>query len=177
MTMRLIETKTLPSTAASIEFTEIPQDGTDLVVLISGRSSRSGQVRDELFVGFNNNTSGYTLLALRGDGSTTSSNTNGSSTYFGRMDMPAASATSNTFSNISVYIPNYAGSTNKSISGDSVMENNATESWQQIVAGLWSNTAAITSIQLKPEVANFEAATTISLYKITKGTDGTTVVS
>jgi hypothetical protein len=177
MTMTLIESKVLSSAAASIEFTSIPQDGTDLVLLISGRSSRSGQIRDELFVGFNNNTSGYTLRALRGNGSTTDSNTNGSSTYFGRMDMPAASATSNTFSNISVYIPNYAGSTNKSISGDSVMENNATESWQQIVAGLWSNTAAITSIQLKPEVANFEAGTTVSLYKITKGSDGIVTTS
>jgi hypothetical protein len=47
-----------------------------------------------------------------------------------------------------MYIPNYAGSSNKSVSIDAVTENNATAAEANLVAGLWSSTAAITSITL-----------------------------
>jgi hypothetical protein len=168
MTMTLIETKTLGAAAASIEFTSIPQDGTDLVIFVSGRSTRS-DIRDELHVSFSGITSGYSARSLQGTGSVTASQTNNGTAAITRMDMSAANATANTFSNITLYIPNYAGSTNKSVSADAVFENNATAAFQTIVAGLLSNTTAITSILLKPEVANFTSGTTISLYKITKG--------
>ena len=77
-----------------------------------------------------------------------------------------------------MYIPNYTGSTNKSISVDSVTENNATNNLMNIQAGLWSNTAAITSILFTSDTAGgFLAGSTISLYKITKGSDGIVTTS
>jgi hypothetical protein len=174
--MTLIETKTLGTAAASIEFTSIPQTFTDLVVLVSGRSTRS-DVRDEIQTQFNGDTaSNYTLRTLRGSGSAVISQSV-SFTALVRADMPAATSTANTFSNISYYIPNYTSAVAKSLSIESVMENNATESFLYLVAGLWNNTAAITSIFMKPEVANFAIGSVFSLYGITKGTDGTTVVS
>ena len=39
--------------AASIDFTSIPGTYTDLLVLISARSTRSTDYRDELFIRFN----------------------------------------------------------------------------------------------------------------------------
>jgi hypothetical protein len=80
-----------------------------------------------------------------------------------------ASATSSTFGNGELYIPNYAGSTNKSYSADSVAETNATATFMYLTAGLWSNTAAINSITMTPQGgSNFVQYTTATLYGISK---------
>jgi hypothetical protein len=177
MTMTLIETKTLGTAQAAIEFTSIPQDGTDLVLLVSGRGTRAGQDRDDFFIKFNSVSSGYSARLLQGNGASAASAADSSQAQITRMSMPAATATSNTFGNATIYIPNYAGSTNKSVSIDSVTENNGTTAYQQIIAGLMANTEAISSITIIPEVSTIAAGTTISLYKITKGSSGGVVVS
>jgi hypothetical protein len=171
--MRLIETKTLTVAAASIEFTSIPQTFTDLVLVVSARSSRAASV-DNMNFQFNNVTTGYTSRRLYGSGSSATSGTD-TSIYF---DAPAASATANTFGSAFIYIPNYTGSTNKSVSNDNVTENNATLAYQTIMAGLWSNTAAITSIKLLSLTSsNYTIGSTASLYGVTKGSDGIVTVS
>ena len=65
MSFTLIETKTLASAAASIEFTEIPQDGTDLVAVISARNSTTQSVG---LISFNGNNNGLTFRDLLGSG-------------------------------------------------------------------------------------------------------------
>lgn len=181
--MQLIETKTLASAAASIEFTSIPQDGTDLVVLCSARSNRTPDAMDGIGIRFNGTTTGYSGRRLIGTGSSVYSDTvaaNSAGTGFIIVSIiSTASATSNTFGSTSIYIPNYAGATNKSVSADGSGENNATFAEQGIHAGLWSNTAAITSLTLVPyySTANFVAGSVFSLYKITKGSDGIVVTS
>jgi len=99
---------------------------------------------------------------------------NGSTGSSDNARIPGSTATANTFGNGSLYIPNYAGATNKSLSFDSVAENNATSAWLQITAGLWSSTAAITRITLSGWTA-LAAGSTVSLYTITKGSGGATV--
>jgi hypothetical protein len=137
--------------AATISFSSIPSTYTDLVVKLSGRTNRTGDTNADIGVTFNGNTSSYTLRDLAGTGSTTVSRTNPIGTAnFGDIFATAANTTSNTFSNFEMYIPNYAGSTNKSVSIDTTNENNATSNWSLLVAGLWSNTSAITSITLTP---------------------------
>ena len=84
--------------------------------------------------------------------------------------------TANTFGNSVIYIANYAGSTYKSFSKDSITENNATAADQGVGAGLWSNTAAITSLSLTV-TSNMVAGSTFSLYGITKGSDGIVTTS
>jgi hypothetical protein len=176
--MKLIESKTLATAAASIEFTSIPQDGTDLVIVISARTLRSGEPDDAVSIKLNSNTSNYTNRYLIGFGDTTTTGT----AYFGQgyflANATGATATSNTFSNCVVYIPNYTAAINKSISVDAVTENNATKAIQLLLAGLWTNTSAITSILFDNfSATNFVAGTTISLYKITKGSDGIVTTS
>ena len=174
MTMILVETKTLGTAAASIEFTSIPQDATDLVLLWSGRSSID---TIEWYLRFNSDSgSNYTIRNLRGSGSTVLSS---SGTYTGLLfnGLNASSQTANTFGNVQVYIPNYTGSTQKSVSGDEVEENNATQAFQNLVAGIWTGTSAITTLTITNAGGNFVAGSMASLYKITKGSDGTTVVS
>jgi hypothetical protein len=74
--------------------------------------------------------------------------------------------TSSTFSNDSIYIPNYAGSAYKSYSADGVVENNATGAFATFNAGLWSNTAAITSITLTAGVGSFVQYSNFYLYGV-----------
>jgi hypothetical protein len=176
MTMTLIETKTLGTAAASIEFTSIPQDGTDLVVLQSCRFA--GAVND-ISLRLNNSTSGYSMRILFGDGSGTGSANNSSGFLVWSGQATRSTFTANTFANSMVYIPNYSGSTQKSISVDGVTENNATLSIQSISAGLWTDTAAITSVSFSAGSGgeNLDAGSTISLYKITKGSDGIVTTS
>jgi hypothetical protein len=173
--MKLIESKTLASAAASIEFTSIPQDGTDLVVLVSSRSD-GAFTSSEIDIAFNGSSSNFTARYLYGAGSGSGA-TATDTTLVGVSS--AASNTSNTFGNATIYIANYTGSTNKSISTDSVGESNATTAYMAIAATLWSQTAAITSLTLRLDsgARNFVAGSTASLYKITKGSDGIVTTS
>jgi hypothetical protein len=137
--------------SSSVEFTSIPSTYTDLVVVGSTRSS-TGDVA--LLYRLNATTSGYTGKYLGGTGSAAESGnlttlTAGAGGTWGRVGNAgnnSSSMTSSTFSNWQMYFPNYAGSTNKSSSFDSVVENNATTAFAELDALLWSNTAAITSI-------------------------------
>jgi hypothetical protein len=171
-----IQTVELTSTQASISLNEVPQTYDDLILTISGRSTRSGEIRDEVQVRFNQDSnSNYTLSGLRGSGSSIGATASNGNSALTRADMPAGNATANTFSNISYYISNYKTSTAKSVNIDTVMENNATDSFMYILAGLWNNTAPITNISMRPEVASFSSGTSVSLYGVRRGSDGVTL--
>ena len=173
--MKLIESKTLTTAQSAIEFTSIPSTFTDLVVLVSARTDTSAGAA-EMVMRFNGSTSGYSDRFLAGNGSSASSGSNGYGTdeiYIGASNTPAG-----TFNNISIYIPNYTSSNNKSVSIDSVSEANQTLAFQIIFAGLWSNSAAINSIRLAPTTASLLVADTmVSLYGILKGSDGIVTTS
>jgi hypothetical protein len=174
--MKLIESKTLATAAASIEFTSIPQDGTDLVVLASLRYSTD---LADVSLRINGSTTGYSMRLLYGTGSSAASASNSSAYLVWAANANFLTSTASTFSNAQLYLPNYSGSTQKSLSVDTVTENNATLSYQNIAAGLWADTAAITSLTFSsgPSVSTFVAGSTISLYKITKGSDGIVTTS
>ena len=118
---------------------------------------------------FNGSTSGYSDRTIQGNGSGTptsfSNLLSGSYLYIG--EVGASGTTASTFSNHQTYIPNYASSNNKSASIDDVVENNATTGIAQLVAGLWANSAGITSITISNAASsNFVAGSTFSLYGI-----------
>jgi hypothetical protein len=174
MTMQLIETKTLLSAAASIEFTSIPQTFTDLAVVFSARTNRVNH-QDYIVVRPNSLTSGLSARRLFGNGSLAFSFSD-TVAYGG--NATGGTATSDTFGNSTCYIPDYTSSTAKSFSLDGVAENNAIATGLGITASLSTNTAAITSLLFLPEVGtNFSVGSTASLYGITKGSDGITTVS
>jgi hypothetical protein len=149
-TMTLIASATAGAGGTSaFDFTSIPSTYTDLLVVYSVRESQAGSMLDLNFY-FNNSTSGYSEKMVYGTGSVAATATT-SSGLFNWGVGTGSSATANTFASGQFYIPNYAGSNNKSMSGDYVGETNATAANAQLHAGLWSNTAAITSIQIKPQ--------------------------
>jgi hypothetical protein len=57
------------------------------------------------------------------------------------------------------------------------LENNASRGIENIEAFLWSDTTAISSLQLDLLLADFVSGSTVSLYGILKGSSGGVVVS
>ncbi len=172
MTMTLIQTVTVGAGgAASIEFTGIPQTGTDLVVMCSLRNTNSDQ---KLWVQFNSSATGYSYRGLAGNGSSSFSGANGDGTDRIATNTSVVPIGTGTFGNCSLYIPNYSGSTSKSVSIDAVGEANASTAYMDIDAALWSGTSAITSIKLflATNLAQYSSA---SLYLVTKGSGGASV--
>ena len=169
--MTLIEAKT--STSSSVTFSSIPATYTDLKVVASIRSDRSG-AESNLTLKFNSSTSGYSRRELYGNGASAASATASSASAFEYIYIPSASATSNTFNNIEIYIPNYASANYKSFSIDNAQENNQTTAYLQLEAGLWSNTTAIDSITLTEQYgSNFSSGSTFYLYGISNVTSTT----
>ena len=165
-TMALISSVTLASSQANLDFTSIPSTYTDLVLQISGRVDAAG---DTPYVQFNGDTAAnYTAKRLIGNGSSASSDNwaaAGNGALFPGIN--GTGQTANTFSSYSIYIPNYAGSTAKSVSVDGVRENNATAGETGFAACLWSGTAAINRITIKLySASNFVQYTNAYLYGI-----------
>jgi hypothetical protein len=165
-TYTLIASNTVGSGGvSSVTFSSIPSTYTDLLIKLSARCDNAG-VTGNMAIEFNSSSSSFSRKIVRGNGSAASS-TGASDNYIG--DIVGNAATSSTFSNTDIYIPNYAGSNNKSLSIDTVTENNATEAWQYMVASLWSDSSAITSIKLTSYAAhftNFLQYSTFYLYGI-----------
>ena len=163
-TFELIASSTVGSGgAASIDFTSIPSTYTDLVVKASLRTT-CNDPDDYILIKPNNSTSNLTFRFIRGSGSGVDSNTT---------ERPPANgggspgSTANTFGNLEIYFPNYAGSTNKSFSIDAVTENNATFSRASLHAHLWSDTTAINRIVLTSgQSFNFVQYSTAYLYGV-----------
>lgn len=151
--------------SATISFTNIPQNYKDLMVYLSGRSTGADNSRF-VRIRFNSNSgSNYTNKRVRGDGSTASS-TGETSDTSGYTIMSGGNNTASTFGSTSIYIPNYAGTTNKSFSTDAVTENNATAAEAMLFAEIWNNVSAISSITLTPTANNFAQYSTATLYGI-----------
>jgi hypothetical protein len=129
--------------AASVVFTNIPQTGyTDLAVKVSARTNLG--TPEAIVIEFNNSSADYSAARLFGTGTGVTSDilTNI------RFAISTAVDTANTFSNGEFYIPNYASDAFKSVLVDGVFENNGTAAVVSLVAGVWANTAAVSTIKL-----------------------------
>ena len=159
-TMTLISSATAGSGGtASFDFTSIPGTYTDLLLKYSLRGTAND---GSALLTFNGSSSSITYRALIGTGSSAIS---GSDTAI-YLAQDRSTYTASTFANGETYIPNYAGSNYKSSSSDSVDENNATAATAKLVAGLWSNTAAITRVTLTPNSGLFDQYSTAYLYGV-----------
>lgn len=170
MAMELIETIEVGAGgAASIQFTSIPQDGVDLVVMLSGKSSYS-QVWGDLYFRMNGTSSGYSWIDLMAYATTVYSQSGATATEIDLMlyGIPgSATATTNIWSNTSIYFSNYTSSTNKSVSVDASSAQNALSRSLGFLAGSLTTTSPITSIELfNRSGENYVQYSTASLFKI-----------
>jgi hypothetical protein len=153
--------------SSAITFSSIPNTYTDLKVVYSLRSTNS-DVNEIIKLTFNGTTSNRSVLRVEsyGSGGITATTNSVMFAYMANGN----TATSNTFGNGEIYVPNYAGSTVKSASTDGVNENNATSAIIGFAANLWNDTAAITSITFEPGTTSqtWMQYSTASLYGIIK---------
>jgi len=154
--------------ASSIAFSSIPATYTDLKLVISARTNQTSW-NDNSIVRFNSDSgNNYSSRRLNGSGSTADSSSNASQDGFYYWNFNGANATASTFSNNEMYIPNYTSSNQKSFSAERVVENNSsTDNMVSLIAGIWTGTAAITSISIAPFYGTlFAQYSTATLYGI-----------
>ena len=152
---------TFSSAATSYVFTAIPQTYTDLVLVIR---SQVATVNNSTFIRFNGDTgSNYGYIIMSG---------NSAGTFVGTRNVTdsriftdyyaAAPGTPNT--NVSITnIQNYTNTT----TFKSTLSRSAIALYGlDFIAGVWKNTAAITSITVIQPTYNFTTSTTMTLYGI-----------
>lgn len=157
-----IASTTVESPVTTVTFSSIPSGYTDLKLVISARTDSTafygaGTVRP------NGATTNLSNKALEGTGSIATSYPETS----WRFEPNGGTSTSNTFGNTEIYIPNYTSANFKSASADMVSENNATNAEAILKAYLWSNTAAITSLDIVSNpTQSWQANSTFTLYGV-----------
>lgn len=162
LVMTPIYTRTITSaTSNNIVFYNIPQVYTDLMLLVSVRSTFANNTFDGGGIAlFDPNFVSASGRKLEGNGASAYSQA------FGTVTVPASNATANTFSSAQFYLPNYRAATFKQTVFEGVAENNGTEAYLNLGAQLNSGTNPITAIQFVVFNGNIAANSTFSLYGI-----------
>jgi Ca2+-binding RTX toxin-like protein len=132
------------------------------VLRVSARTDVSGLSIDYLFIQPNGLSTNQSGTRIQGNGAAASSQRY---TNF-YMPIDGSTATSNTFANAEIYIPNYANSSNKVFSYNAITENNSATAYIETWAALWSSTSAITSLTLGNGGANLVTGSSFYLYGI-----------
>jgi hypothetical protein len=182
--MRLIQSITVgPSNVSNIIFSNIPQNFTDLVVLISGRSTATtgNQTSNTTVIGLYPNNAGYpdvstAFRTLFGNGSAAGSTSETGQYVLGGY-VPNSNATANIFGSTKIEIVNYSGTTQKVYTSQSVAESNSSAATQVLVSATDTQTPAVTSISMDTAGGSWLSGSTAYLYGITRGSDGITTVS
>ena len=141
----LISTVTVGSGGAStIDFTSIPATYTDLKLVCSLRNSGANNWAGLIF---NGSAASFTMKNIKAYATTATSQSVTDYIYVAQQNM--STDTSNTFSSVEVYIPNYTSSSNKSFSIYGVREgNSATNNDLFLWSARYTSSSAITSMQL-----------------------------
>jgi hypothetical protein len=150
--------------ATTVTFSSIPQTYTDLLLKLSVRGD-SNSYR-EVWINPNGSTSNGAGKMLFGSGSSTAATSTTARFEVSDWSTPPL-ATAGIFGSADAYITNYATSKYKRMSSDTVTENALTQAYISLQSSLWSDTAAITSLDIVLAVgAKFEQYSSFSLYGI-----------
>lgn len=151
-TYTLINSNVLTSSAASVTFSSIPATYTDLVLRMSIRLA-TGNYCSLRFNSASSNT--YSRIGIASSGASIGTISNSNINYLRIIDVDNSTNTSNTFSSEEIYLPNYVVSQNHPISIFGATEDNSTAgNTLGIIASLWSNTSAISSIEIADHIAS-----------------------
>jgi hypothetical protein len=169
--MQPIFTQTVTGTApTSINFNNIPQTYTDLILVTSDRSGLADVSNDWIlyFNNVNDGLVGSTLAQTNASGSAVAgrlANYNGAWAQYS----PAANATANTFGYASFHIPNYTSNTFKQVIADSVSENNSATNFRLCFnAHSWRSNAAVTSLAISHGGQTIALGSTLTLYGLAR---------
>ena len=153
---------TLSSGQTQVTFPNIPQIYTDLILVISGGGSSSGD--STVFRVNGDSGTNYSSTELYGTGSAAGSQKETSAT-FGRITYSSDFGTTLTSNSIMNFM-NYSNNvTNKTVISRSNVPSSTYPSTDAIVS-LWRNTASINSILVYPTSGNWLVGTTFNLYGV-----------
>jgi len=157
-----IASQTLGDAASSVTFSSLPQNYTDLILVVNyGISANNFGLR----IRFNGDTgSNYSDTGMYGSGSSPLSfrDTNATSILSSGTGLPNDALTANAIFNIQ----NYSNSaTNKTV----LIRGNVVTRETIALAGLWRNTTPITSIQMFVGSGNILTGSTFTIYGIAAG--------
>lgn len=148
MSYTLISKQILNSNVNTLNFTSIPQTYKDLIILASARSSGVA-LAIGIEITFNNISSGYSERLTYALGSSAGSTSRSTSFIGWSIDAAGDNTLSGLYGSSEVYISNYSSNLNKNISSNLIDENNGNSFNAYLNEAMWSNSSAITSIQLK----------------------------
>ncbi len=169
----VIDHTELGASASSVTFGSISGSYDHLCIKASARSD-DVQYYDHFGIQFNSDTaSNYSNTNLL-TGSATPISTRAQTTQIQHLyGITGASNLADTFGTATIWIPHYSNTANfKQVIGAGAIENNSTTNWQwvvSVIAGLWSDTSAITDIDLFPAqgLDDFVQYSTFTLYGVT----------
>ena len=168
-TYSVIQTFTLTTTTSSVVFSNIPQNFNDLLIKVSSRKTTTGVDTEGITV------NGAALSSARymdSNGSNGATPRSGNVTIYQGLAQPS-DYTSLTFSNTEYYIPGYTNSYYKTITGNSVIENNGSATYQGRTSSIYGSNSAVTSLTLTMNSSNYAAGSTFTLYGIGGGARAT----
>ena len=156
-------------TVANLGLANIPATYTDLLVIASFKTFAGSAATNNLYQWFNNDGSSLnTATRLWGTGSSTASNYQ-TATFPSIISLVnGAGSPANTFSSVSLYIPNYTSNYAKQFICSVGTTTNGTGQYSYRTAGKYANTTAINAIAFQNDGGGFTAGSTIDLYGIQK---------
>jgi hypothetical protein len=159
-----IYTQTVTTTGGvNIQFNNIPQNYTDLMIIGSIRFNGTGGDNYITFNGSTNTDASGTYFQATGSGPYTGRISGTSGSFIGQT--AGTTETASTFSNVQIYIPNYSSNIFKTTLGHVCKETNSSTAHTIMpTAGSWRNTNPITSLFFYG-LAQYSTAT---LYGISK---------
>jgi hypothetical protein len=169
--MQAIYTQTVGAGGTTgLSFNNIPQDYTDLKIIVCARSAFASTTNDLLVYVNNNQTiSSYSQTGLSAAGTSSGSAKQTGLAGFWSQYVPAANSTANTFGNTEIYIPNYSTSQFKQIVVDSTSENNSsTGNFLVFNAHLYRSHTPITQLSLTLGGQTIVQHSTFTLYGISR---------
>lgn len=155
-----VASQTLSASASSVTFSNIPQDYTDLVLVVNCKISTGDA---PINMQYNNDTgSNYSFTYIYGNGTSAASGRASSQT-----NAIGGYADATNFNPNIIHIMNYSNSTTYKTS---LSRRNTPAILTSADVSLWRNTSAINSIYLYPNSGSFASGSTFSLYGIQAGT-------
>ena len=157
-TMTPIATTTQNSAASSVDFNNIPQGYTDLILVYtgSGTSVNTQGIR----VRFNSDSgTTYSDTVLRGNGTTASSFRDTTQAFI----LFVSNNTNTSNMNGIMHIMNYSNNTTYKTT---LMRSNDANARTEALVGLWRSTSAITSVNIIPESGTLNSGNMFTLYGI-----------
>lgn len=152
----------------TVTFSSIPQTFTDLKIVGSVRSTRTGTWEAGMGCAINGNTStGYTYKILEWQGVNTGSQTSPYEPEWTQR-IPATNATASVFGTFEIFIPNYTQTVIKNyIAYGGVANDSNQQAAITVTAFTQTATTAITSVVIRSEALNLAQYSNVYLYGIT----------